>query len=119
MSPRVRSFVVWGPRLIGLSVAACFGLFALDAFDHGLSIAALSSFGVHLVPALVVGLIAGAGWRYPWLGAIGFGALAAGYAATVPHRPDWILVVSGPLALVAALFALDVVSRRARRVDLT
>jgi len=107
MSSHLRSFVVWGPRLLGLAMAAFLGLFALDAFDNGLSGAAVAGFGIHLAPALVVGLVAAAGWRNPWLGAIGFGVLAAAYPIAAPHRLDWILVISGPLGLVAVLFALD------------
>ena len=111
MSSHVRTVMVWGPRLLGLAVAAFLGLFALDAFDPGLSAATLTDVGVHLLPALVVGLITAAGWRYPWLGAIGFGVLATGYAMAEPHRFDWILVISGPLALVAVLFALDAATK--------
>ena len=106
MSVHVRTVVTWGPRVLGLFVAAFLGLFALDAFDTGPSPAAWPDFAIHLVPALVVALIAGAGWKHPWLGAIGFALLAGGYALAVPHRLDWILVISGPLALVAVLFAL-------------
>lgn len=112
MSAHVRTAVTWGPRVLALSVAAFLGLFALDAFDAGPSAAAWRDFGAHLLPALLVVLIAGAGWKHPWLGAIGFGVLAGGYALAVPHRLDWILVISGPLAVVAALFALDALSRR-------
>jgi hypothetical protein len=106
MSAHLRTILIWAPRLLGLAVAAFLGLFALDAFDTGPSAAALSNFGVHLIPALVVALIAAAGWKYPALGAIGFGLLAVGYALAVPHRLDWILLISGPLAVVAALFAM-------------
>jgi hypothetical protein len=119
MYSHFRTLVMWGPRLLGLSVAAFLGLFALDAFDTGPVAAALPSLAVHLVPALVVGLMAAAGWRYPWLGAIGFGVLAAGYAVAVPHRLDWVLVISGPLAVVAVLFALDAMSARAHGQNLT
>ena len=112
MSAHIRTVVTWGPRVLGLSVAAFLGLFALDAFEAGPSAAAVRDFGVHLIPALVVALIAGAGWKYPWLGAIGFGLLAGGYALAVPHRLDWILIIAGPLALVAALFALDALTDR-------
>ena len=110
MSSHIRTLVTWGPRVLGLSVAAFLGLFALDAFDTRPLSAALPAFAVHLVPALVVGLVAAAGWRYPVLGAIGFGVLAAGYAVAVPHRLDWILVISSPLAVVAVLFALSAMS---------
>jgi hypothetical protein len=114
MSVHARTVVIWGARILGLAAAAFLGLLALDAFDNGLSAAALAGFGVHLMPALAVGLVAGVGWRYPWLGAVGFGALAAGYALLVPYRPDWILVISGPLALVAVLFALGAMPARGR-----
>jgi len=119
MSFHFRTLVVWGPRVLGLSVAAFLGLFALDAFDTRPVTAALPSFAVHLVPALVVGLLAAAGWRHPVLGAIGFGVLAAGYAAAVPHRIDWILVIAGPLAVVAILFAADAMSGGAQRPSRT
>jgi hypothetical protein len=97
--------------VLGLFVAAFLGLFALDAFDAGPSTAALSTFGVHLLPALVVALVAGVGWKYPWLGAIGFGLLAAAYSMTDPYRFDWILVISGPLAVVAVLFGLSAATK--------
>jgi len=106
MSVHVRSVVTWGPRLLGFAMAAFLGLFALDAFDAGPSAAALPDFAIHLLPALLVALVAGAGWKHPWLGAVGFGVLAAAYAIADPYRLDWILVISGPLAVVAILFAL-------------
>ena len=107
MSPHVRTFVIWGPRVLGMAATAFTGLFALDAFDGRPLSEALPDFAIHLIPAAVVALAVAIAWRYPWLGAIGFGALAAGYAAMVPDRPDWILVISGPLALVAILFAVS------------
>ena len=93
--------------MLGVAVAVLLALFAFDAFDGGPWRNALLEFGMHLIPAAVVGVVAGLGWRFPWLGAIGFGALAVAYAATVPDRLDWILVISGPLALVAILFAVS------------
>lgn len=117
MSSHVRTVMTWGARVLGLAVAAFLALFALDAFDTGLSVGALAGFGVHLLPALVVGLVAGAGWRYPWVGAIGFGLLAAAYAAMVPTRPDWILLISGPLALVAVLFAAGAATKGHMKTD--
>ena len=106
MSPHVRAFVVWGPRVFGLAVAGFVALFALDAFDGRPIVQALPDFAKHLVPAAVVGAVVAVGWRFPWAGALGFACLAAGYATMVPNRPDWILVISGPLVVVAILFAL-------------
>ena len=48
-----------------------------------------------------------ASWRHPWLGAAAFAALAIAYAVITPQRPDWTLASAGPLAFIAALFAVS------------
>jgi len=116
MSPHVRAFVIWAPRLVGLAAAVFMALFALDAFNGKPLSEALPDFVIHLVPAAIVGLAVVIAWRYPLAGAIGFGGLAIGYALMVPNRPDWILSISGPLALVAVMFAISgAISRSPRR----
>jgi CHASE2 domain-containing sensor protein len=107
MSPYVRTFVIWGPRVIGLAATLFMGLFALDAFDGRPLLEVLLSFGIHLLPAAIVGVMVAIAWRYPLAGAIGFGALAIGYALMVQNRPEWILSISIPLALVAVMFAIS------------
>jgi hypothetical protein len=115
MSPYVRTFVIWAPRFLGLAAAGFMGLFALDAFDGGPLLEVLLNFGVHLIPAAIVGLVVAIAWRYPWAGAVGFGALAIGYVAMVPNRLAWILNISGPLALLAVLFGISAtISRKPR-----
>jgi hypothetical protein len=102
--------------LLGLAAAAFTGLFALDAFDGGPLLEVLLSFAVHLIPAAIVGLVVGVAWRYPWAGAVGFGALAIGYVAMVPARLDWILDISGPLLVLAVMFAISgAINRNQRR----
>ena len=93
--------------MIGLAATVFTGLFALDAFDGGPLLGVLLSFGIHLIPAAIVGVMVAIAWRYPLAGAIGFGGLAIGYALMVQNRPDWILSISGPLALVAVMFAIS------------
>jgi len=110
MSSHIRTFAIWGSRLLGMAMTGFMALFALDAFDGGPLSDALMKFIVHLIPAAIVGVVVAIAWRYPWAGAIGFGGLAVAYAAMVPNRPDWILVISGPLALVAVLFAISATS---------
>ena len=107
MSPQVRKLLQWAPRIAGIGVSLFAAVFALDAFDGRPLAEAIPGFVIHLAPAAVVGLVVAAGWRFPWLGAAGFGALAAAYAASVQTRLDWILVISGPLAATAVLFALS------------
>lgn len=112
MSPRIRAFVIWAPRLLGLAMALFLALFALDAFEGRPFMQALLAFAIHLLPSVVVMAVVAAAWRHPWIGAAAFAALAIAYAAMVPSRPDWILTISGPLALIATLFAMGAVEHR-------
>ena len=107
MSPQLRAFLIWAPRLMGLAVGLFLALFALDAFDGRPLADALPEFAVHLIPAAAVVAVVAAAWRHPWVGAVVFSTLAIAYAASVPHRLDWILMISGPLALTAALFVVS------------
>jgi hypothetical protein len=97
--------LLWCPRILGLAVAVFLGLFALDAFEPGKPVArALADFAIHLTfPAVVLGIVA-LSWRRAWIGGVAFIALAAAYALLVRSRPDWILVISGPLLTVGMLF---------------
>ena len=98
--------LLWGPRILGVGLCVFVGLFALDAFSENASLgAALAGFAVHLIPALVLLLLVALSWRWEWVGGLACIALAALYAASVAgSHPDWILVISGPLFLVGALF---------------
>jgi CHASE2 domain-containing sensor protein len=95
------------PRAAGIGATLLLGLFALDAFDGRSLGQVLPDFAIHLLPAMVCGTVVALAWRRPWIGATVFGLLAAGYALSVPSRPDWIAVISGPLAAVALLFAIS------------
>ena len=98
-------FVLWAPRILGLGAAGFLGVFALDAFGPDQSLgSALLGFAIHLIPAALLLVTVLAAWRRPWIGAIVFGSAALAYAASVPARPDWILVISGPLLVVGLLF---------------
>lgn len=115
MSTPVHTLLAWIPRLTGAAVAVFLSLFALDAFDGRPVAEVLWPFAVHLVPAIACAAIVLAAWRHPWAGAVGFGALAVAYALSVPSRPNWIAVISGPLLLTAVLFAVSAGSFSIRR----
>ena len=112
MPSRVHTLVTWVPRVLGIAVTLFVAMFALDAFDGGPLSETVPAFAIHLIPAAMVGLVVAGAWRHPWIGAVGFAALAGAYAMSVPERPDWILAISGPLGLTAALFALSAVGSR-------
>ncbi len=99
-------WVIWAPRVFGVAVSLFLALFALDSFDGGPLTETIPGFLMHLIPAAIVAAVVAAGWRRPWIGAAGFGALAIAYAVMVPSRLDWILAIAGPLAVTALLFAL-------------
>jgi hypothetical protein len=97
--------LLWTPRLLGILVCLFLGLFALDAFSEGKPVLqALTDFAIHLLPVAVLVAVVMASWRWEWLGAFVSIALAVVYATVFTNRIDWILVISGPLLVVGALF---------------
>ena len=101
------ALLLWAPRIAGILVAAFLGLFALDAFDGGPLAQTLPAFLIHLVPSFLVLAVVAAAWKFEWIGAVAFVALAVLYAVMVRGRMDWIAVISGPLLIVAVLFLVS------------
>lgn len=102
MPDAARKLLLWGPRVLGILLALFLAMFALDSVDEG-GVAVL----VHLIPTFVLLAAVGLAWRWEWLGGALFLVLAAVYAAWAWGHPDWILLISGPLVLVGALFLLS------------
>ena len=98
--------LLWAPRVLGIAVSLFIGMFALDAFGEGKPLSeTIAAFLLHLVPALVLLLTVALSWRWEWVGGITFVTLATVYAVMVSsNHPDWMLVISGPLLVVGALF---------------
>lgn len=106
MSPIQKRLLFWSPRILSIALAIFLSLFALDVFNEGLSPwQTLLSFAIHLLPtAFVVALLVVA-WRWEWLGAVLFAAVAAWYAYTAWSRPHgFVPYLSLPALVVAALF---------------
>ena len=104
---RSKRFIVWVPRVAGMLLAGFLALFALDAFDHTSFVGALPAFAAHLMPSVVVLALVAMAWRFEWIGAAGFIALALVYAVLVRGRLDWIAVISGPLTVIGVLFLVS------------
>jgi hypothetical protein len=82
----------WAPRILGLLFVGFLGLFVLeDAW--------------HFIPAAVMLLAVLVAWKYELTGALLFAAAGTWYSIVARAHPSWILVVAGPLFLLAALFA--------------
>lgn len=95
----------WVPRALALAFTAFLSLFALDAFEgvDGFAERAVALV-LHLVPSALCLVLVALAWRRPWIGAAGFGVLAVAYASSAWSHPSWVLVISGPLALVALAY---------------
>lgn len=98
--------LLWSPRILGVAVSLFIGLFALDTFSQGESFfEVLPDFVMHLIPAFVLLALVAASWRWEWIGGVAFIGLAVLYATTIARgHLDWMLVISGPLMAVGALF---------------
>lgn len=106
MNTASRRLLFWTPRAICIAFAIFLSMFALDVFREGYSFGnTFFAFLIHLAPAFIVLAVLAIAWRWEWIGAAGFAALALWYAkGNWPHHADWLLVITAPLLLIAALF---------------
>lgn len=96
----------WVARGAAFLLVAFLGLFAADTFTGpGDGFERSRDALMHLLPALACLLIVVVAWRKAWIGALAFGILAGIYALWASDRPEWVLAISGPLALVALLYS--------------
>jgi hypothetical protein len=98
--------LLWSPRILGILMSLFVGMFALDACSEGKPIVqAILDFVIHLTPAVVLLVLVVASFRWEWIGGLAFIGLAIVYALTMSRaRLDWMLLISGPLTIMGALF---------------
>ena len=104
-----RRLLFWTPRIICIAYAIFLSMFALDVFGEGFGLGkTLLALLIHLVPVYIVLLVLAMAWRWEWVGAAGFAGLALYYAKGNWRRhPDWVVVIAGPLVLLAVLFLVN------------
>jgi hypothetical protein len=113
MSATPDKAMLWAPRLLGFAISLFLSVFSLDAFEGGASLAeALPDFLMHLIPTAVLLGVVAASWRKEWIGAVAFAGLAVAYAIPAHAHLSWIVTISGPLLVVAALYAWNWMHRR-------
>src|SRR5690242_13508397 len=96
---RWNAVLLWLPRILCLAVALFLAMLALDS-------STVAEFAMHLIPSAIVLLILAASWRHEWIGAALLAAAGIFYWARVGSaHMSWVVIISGPLFLVAALFA--------------
>ncbi len=105
MTSTSAKWLVWTPRILAILFACFLSLFALDVFVEGRPLGEmLLAFVIHLTPTWLVFLLLIFAWRRPWIGAAGFLVLAAAYAVMAREHTPWILLISGPMILIAGLY---------------
>ena len=107
----------WIPRGLAIIMGLFLALFAMDALNEEGDLATrLGGLFMHLTPTWLCLITLLVAWKREWIGAIAFGLFALGYVWYASDHADWILVISGPLLLVAAAYtAAWRMSLRARR----
>ena len=113
-----KKFLYWLPRILGILFALFISIFALDAFDEGISFQeALVGFLIHLIPTYVVIAILLIAWKWELVGGILFILAGASYLvwARIPHWTAFLLI-SGPPILIGILFiAAHLVLKKGRK----
>jgi hypothetical protein len=105
-----KQVLLWAPRVLGIIFAVFLGLFALDVFSEGYSIAeTILALLMHLIPTFLVIIALGIAWRWERIGAILFIALAIIYIL-VSAGGSW--VISAPLFVIGGLFLVDWIFER-------
>jgi hypothetical protein len=108
MTASLGRIMFWAPRVLSIAFVAFLSLFALDVFSEGRAFwPTVLALLIHLIPSAILVLVVALAWRWEWIGAVLFAGVGFLYLATAWKHPTWVLLISGPLFLIAALYLLD------------
>jgi len=112
MTVQSSRLLFWAPRLLTIAYAIFLSLFALDVFNEKLSLGnLLLALLIHLTPVAIILLVLAFAWRWEWVGTVIFAGLGIFYWVRAVRHPNWIVLISGPLFLLAVLFFASWVKR--------
>jgi len=98
----------WTPRFLSIIVALIVSAFALDAIEVNVSaLENMQNIFIHLIPGLIITVLAIIAWRHALVGGGLFILLAIIYAFVAHDHLQWVLVISLPLFVLGALFVLS------------
>lgn len=111
LTPRLRRWLVWTPRVLLLLFVALLALLSLDVIEEGLGAGEIAlGLLVHNLPTLGLLAVTAAAWRWPWVGAVGIAGFAAWWLLFFGGRgfgPSAFLLMVGLPLTVGALFLLS------------
>ena len=119
MNASAKRVLFWTPRILYILFAIFLSVFALDVFSEGYGFwQTIGALLLHLVPTFIVVIALLIGWRWEWVGAALFGALAVFYVVWMWGRFPFVtyLSISGPLAIVGVLFLFNWIYRAQLRM---
>ena len=117
MSSARKRLLFWSPRLLGMAFAAFLASFALDVFGEGYGVRdTILALAIHLIPAAIIALALVLAWKFEWIGAILFSALAALIWVTNAGRSNKVshgvaLPLAIPLLMLGGLFLANWLKR--------
>jgi len=112
MKGPARRLLFWSPGVLCIAFALFVSLFALDVLNEGLGLwKTILALSIHLIPTAFIVVVLALSWRWEWVGGILYIATGIYYLIEARHHSDWIVVISGPLFLVGALFLLNWLKR--------
>ena len=108
MNKTLKGFLFWTPRVLGILFILFVSLFALDIFDMGLGFwGTIVGLFMHLLPSIVMTVALVLGWRWEWVGTLGYFAFAIWYIVFALGREmPWgvISLMAGIPILIGILF---------------
>ena len=120
MTRRMKRWLFWTPRVLGILFALFVGMFALDVFAEGYGFwETFVALFMHLIPALLIVAALAISWRWEWVGGVTFSLLALAFLVLSRGEAPWIAYVfmCGPPLLIAALFLVNWIFRPEIRED--
>ncbi len=116
MNTSTKRLLFWTPRVLCILFAMFLSMFAFDVFGEGHGLwGTIGALLLHLVPTYIVAIVLVIAWRWAWVGAILFFALAVvfliwAFWVAVPPRGG-ALIVASPMVLIGILFLINWVYR--------
>ena len=110
MNQITKRLLFWTPRALCIAFVLFTCIFALDVFDEHLPWwRMLIALAMHLVPSVLLALVAFIAWRTPWLGALFFFAFGTLYIVGFYGRFHFgvYLAMAGPPFLIGILFLVN------------
>jgi len=110
-----RDTLFWTPRVLGILFILFVSLFALDVFEEELGfLGTLLALLAHLLPSIAMTIALVIGWRWEWVGTLGYFAFAVWYIVFALGREmPWgvITPMAGIPILIGILFLVGWVKR--------